>query len=79
MWLSIILQQDGANPRVSGILFKAVVQAVLISGSETWMMIPRMGREIGGFQHRVAIWVTVSQPLRFMDVSWYYPPLEEAI
>ena len=32
--LLIILQREGANPRVSGMFFKAVVQAVLLFGSE---------------------------------------------
>ena len=43
------LRREGANPRVSGMVFKAVVQAVLIFGSETWVLNPRMGRALGSF------------------------------
>ena len=40
VWLSIILVQEGGNPRVAGMFFNAVSQAVLIFGSETWVMTP---------------------------------------
>ena len=49
-----ILGRDGYSPMVSGMLFKVVVQAVLIFGAETWVITPRMGRTLGGFQQRVA-------------------------
>ena len=56
--LSKILGREGANPKASGMFFKAVVQAVLIFGAETWVMTPHMGRSLGGFQHRVARLIT---------------------
>ena len=37
-----ILSREGANKRVSGNLFKAVVQKVLLFGAETWVVLPRM-------------------------------------
>ena len=40
--------------RVSGVFFKAVVQAVMIFGDETWLVTPRIVRALGGFRHRVA-------------------------
>ena len=58
MQLSIILGREGAKPRVPGMFFKEVVQAVLLFGSEMWVMNPHTGGAIGGFQHRVAIWIT---------------------
>ena len=38
----------GATTRVSGNLFKAGVKAVLIFGSETWVMKPHVGWDMGG-------------------------------
>ena len=38
----------GANPRVSGTCFEAVVHAVLFFGEETWVMTPHMSRALGG-------------------------------
>ena len=56
--LTRILRREGAKPRFSGMFFKAVVQAVLIFGLETWVLTPRMGRALESFQHRVARWIT---------------------
>ena len=41
-------------PRVYGFFFKAVVQAVLLFGLETWLFTPRMGKSTGGIQAQVA-------------------------
>ena len=56
--MSRILEREGENERMSGTLFKAMVQAVLLSGSETWVLTPCMGRTLGGFHHRVACRMT---------------------
>ena len=72
-----ILGIEGANGWVSGTLFKSVVLEVLLSGSKTWVMTPRMGQALGGFQHRVACWLTSKQPWKLQDRSWEYPSLEE--
>ena len=49
-----ILSREGAEPRLSIFFFKAVVQAVLLFGSETWAVTPCMVRVLGGFQDQVA-------------------------
>ena len=49
-----ILIREGAEPWVSGFLFKFIVQAVLLFGSETWVVTPLMGRALGEFQDQVA-------------------------
>ena len=48
------LSREGARPRVSGFLFKAVVQLVLLFGAETWVVTPHMGWVLGGSQDQVA-------------------------
>ena len=68
--LSRILGREGANPRMSGIFFKVVVQALLIFESDTWVMTPLMGRSLQGVQHRVAKYITGRQPWRIQDRSW---------
>ena len=35
-----ILGREGAEPRISGLFFNAVVQAVLLFGSEMWVLTP---------------------------------------
>ena len=45
----LILSREGAAPRVSGFSFNAVVQAVLLFRSDTWVGDhPRMGKALGG-------------------------------
>ena len=45
-----ILSREGEEPQASGPLFKAVVQAVILFGAETWVVTLCMGRDLGGFQ-----------------------------
>ena len=43
----LILSREGAAPRVSGFSFNAVVQAVLLFRSDTWVVTPLMGKALG--------------------------------
>ena len=49
--LSWILIREGADPKVSVIFYKAVVQAVFLFGAEMWVLAPRMERALDIFQH----------------------------
>ena len=53
-----ILGREGAYPRVYGMFFKVVVQAVLVLGLETWVLTPCMERSLVSFQHRFARRIT---------------------
>ena len=48
-WMARIMVKEGARPRVLGIFFKAVVHAVLLFRSETWLLNPRMRQALGRF------------------------------
>ena len=74
-----ILSREGANKRVSGNFFKAVVQQVLLFGAETWVVSPRMERALNSFIHGSARWITGRQPQRGWDRKWFYPSLEWAM
>ena len=43
-----IMGKNGYSPRLKGMFFNAVVQAVLIFRAETWVMIPNIVRALGG-------------------------------
>ena len=45
--MTCILSRERAAPRVSGFFLMATVQAVLLFGSETWVVTPRMGKAQG--------------------------------
>ena len=62
--LSHILSREGADKRVSENLFKAVVQAVLLFGAETWVLTPRIERALESFMHGAARRITGKNPRR---------------
>ena len=65
--MSRILCREGADARVSGKVFKAVAQAVLLFGSETWVLTPRIERALESFHHGAALRITGRQPRRRGD------------
>ena len=74
-----ILSREGSTKRVSGNFFKAVVQQVLLFGSETWVVSLMMERALSAFIHGEAIRLTGRQPRRGRDGKWHYPSLEGAM
>ena len=77
--ISRILIRDGADPKVLGHFYKAVAQAVLLFGLETWVLTLRMERAMDSFQHRVARRLTGILPSKRGGGSWAYPPFAEAM
>ena len=43
--------REGADKRILGKVFKAVVQHVLLFGAETWVLTPRIERALDLFMH----------------------------
>ena len=74
-----ILRREGANKRVSGNFFKAVVQQLMLFGADTWVVAPRMERALNAFMHGAARRITGRQPRRVWDGKWLYPSLEGAM
>ena len=77
--LSQILSREGADPKMSGHFYRAVSQAVLLFGAETWVLTPRMEWYLDSFQNRVLQRITGRQPSRQGGGSWDYLPLTEAM
>ena len=76
--LSRVLGQEGADPKVSRMLYTAVAQAVLLFGAKTWVLTPRMEKALDSFQSRVARKTTGRQSRQSKDGIWVYPPLAGA-
>ena len=74
-----IISREGANKRVLGNSFKAVVQQVLLFGEETWVVTPRMDQALNSFIHWVARRITGRQPWRGWDGKLFYPSLEGGV
>ena len=46
--LGTLLQQEGADPKVLASFYRAVVHAILLYGSETWVLSESMAKRIEG-------------------------------
>ena len=53
-----VLVRDQANPRVAGYFYKAVVQAVLLYGCESWVITDSVLKRLESFHHKVARQIT---------------------
>ena len=62
-----ILGREGSYPNVSGLLFKAVIRAMFLFRSETWVLTPWMDQALGSFKHGVSQQLTGRQPRRRGD------------
>ena len=62
--LSWVLGREGADPKVLGIVYKAVAQAVLLFGAKTWVLTQRMEKALERFQSRVVRRLTGTQTRR---------------
>lgn len=78
--ISRILTREGAQPAVSAMFYKAIVQTVLLYGSETWTTTQSMLKILNGFHHRVARRLTGRQPFfSRREQSWIYPATERLL
>ena len=59
-----ILSREGADKRVSGNFFNAVVQAVLLFGVETWVLTLRIEQALESFLRGSTYRITGRQPRR---------------
>ena len=57
--LSRLLGREVVDAWNSGRIYVAVVRAVLMYRSETWVITPRIGGVLGGFHHKVDLRLTV--------------------
>ena len=68
-----VLARDGADTRTMARFYKAVVQSVLLFGSETWVLSKEMGRILESFHNRCARFMARDCIQQRPDGSWYHP------
>ena len=70
-----VLKGENASPKVCAKFYRAVVQAVLLFGSETWNLSESMIRQLEGFHIRAAWRMNREHVPRKEggDGSWVYP------
>ena len=74
-----MLGRECVDPKESRAFYIAVTQAVLLFGSETWVLAARMEKSLDIFQSNVARKIMGRQPRRRKYRIWFYPPLAGVI
>jgi hypothetical protein len=75
-----VLRRENAPPRVSAKFYKAIVQSVLLYGSETWVLSPAAMARLEGFHIRAAYRMAKEHvPRRGPNLQWVYPSSEAVL
>jgi len=71
--ISRILSRDGADSKTMGHFYKAIVQSVLLYGSETWVLTRRMITALESFHNHCARMIARRFIRSNADGTWTYP------
>jgi len=74
-----VLQSEGVSPRVMGYFYKAIVQAVLLYGSESWTVSETIIKQFRSFHARVARYLCKRHIRLLPDGTWNCPPTAEVL
>ena len=74
--LGTLLRQEGADPKVLEMLYRAVALAVLIFGSETWVLSAEMDRKVEGTHTGFLKNIMRKRARRIADETWEMPGVE---
>ena len=74
-----LLRRDGVDIITEGIFYVAVVQVVLLFGSETLVITPQMDNYLEDFHHSAVRRLAVMVPKHQQDGTWLYPPIGVAL
>ena len=74
-----VLQSEGVSPRVMGYFYKAIVQAVLLYGSESWTVSETIIKQFRSFHARVARYLCKRHIRQLPDGTWNCPPTAEVL
>lgn len=74
-----ILAAQHLPPTIASIFYKAVVQAVLLYGSETWVITKRALTLLDSFHHRIARQITGQHVYQGPQGTWIYPDPKETL
>jgi hypothetical protein len=78
--ISRILTRQGSTPKVMGYFYKAICQAVLLYGCETWVVTQAICNKLESFHNHVARQISrYTIRLDHNTGEWIYPPLEIAL
>ena len=60
--------------------YKALVQSIILFGSETWVVINPMITDLELFHHRATRWISGKIPYYLHKTDkWIYPPIDKVL
>ena len=71
--LGTLSRREGEEPRVLAMFYRAVAQAVLLFGSETWVLLEEMKKKLEGTNTGFLIQITRKRARRVADGTWETP------
>ena len=74
-----ILKSKGANAKIMGKFYKAVIQAVLLYGAESWVLTKESTRKLNSFHLRAVRHMSGQHIKKVGDNKWEYPRHEELL
>jgi hypothetical protein len=79
-WFGKVLRGENTSPTIAAKFYLAVVQAVLLYGSETWVISPQAMARLEGFHIRAA-WRMAQRhkPRQGSQKEWIYPKSEDVL
>ena len=77
--MSRVLAAEGASPKVMGYFYKAIIQAVLLYGSESWTVSETIIKQFRSFHARVARYLCKRHIRQLPDGTWNCPPTAEVL
>jgi len=77
--ISRILSKEGANPKAMASFYKAIVQSVLLYGSESWVLTLSMENELQSFHRRCARYITGQHIRQNADGTWTCPSSKDVL
>ena len=74
-----VLSVQTTDPRVRGYFYKAILQAILLYGSESWIISKHKLSQLRSFHHRVARYITGRHIKQRPDGTYECPPTSEVL
>ena len=74
--LGALLRREGADPKVSESFYRAVVQAIILYGSETWVLLASMKKRIEETHTEFLQMITGKRAKQLGDGTWETPRAE---
>ena len=71
---AVLLRKEGVEPRAMGYFYKAIVQAILLYGSESWVVPESILQQVRSFHHRAARYLTQKHIRQNSEGQWFHPP-----